>query len=67
MSLSITFLNEPRGELDCHVNRLRSVINFQSGFVCLGLDLGLKMALRAFEGLLSGVFDSEVAYLTYDQ
>lgn len=27
----------------------------------------LKMAYRAFEGLLSGVFDSEVAYLTYDQ
>jgi hypothetical protein len=27
----------------------------------------LKMAYRVFEGLLRGVFDSEVAYLTYCQ
>ncbi len=67
MRLSIMLLNESRSDLDCPVNRLKNVTNFQSVFVCLGLGLGLKMALRAFEGLLSGVFDSEVAYLTYDQ
>lgn len=46
---------------------LKSVTNFQDVFVCLWGSLVLKMAYRAFEGLLSGVFDSEVAYLTYDQ
>lgn len=29
--------------------------------------LVLKMDYRAFEGLLSGISGSEVAYLTYDQ
>lgn len=60
-------LNESRVKFDCYVNRLRSVTNFQNGFVCLWVSLMPKMACRAFEGLLSGVFDSEVAYLTYDQ
>ena len=47
--------------------RSKSVKNFQDVFVCLWVGLVLKMAYRAFEGLISGVFDSEVAYLTYDQ
>ena len=37
--------------------------NFQSGFVCLWVDLTLKMAHRLLEGLLSGVSDSKLAHL----
>jgi len=44
--------------------RLKSVTNFHSGFVCLWVGLILKMAYRAFEGLLHGVFDSKLPRLT---
>ena len=43
--------------------RLKSVTNFHSGFVCLWVGLILKMAYRAFEGLLHGVSDSKLAHL----